>query len=233
MSRYRIEKNADAREVPKRVALVRRESTARVLRPDDESLTTAPNLLIRELVLFQIVVGFLALMALLFDAPLEGIADPLHTPNPAKAPWYFLGLQELLHYFSPVVAGVIVPGLIVIAVVAIPYFRVNWETQGFLEGPRGAKLTVLSVIALLGSVLLLVFHAWPVAGCTLLIYILILFPLTPLCPKGLRARLIAAPLSDWIMSWFVLSATTLTVIGVFFRGPGWAWVWPWLSRGHP
>ena len=45
-------------------------------------------------------------IALIFNAPLEGLADPSHTPNPAKAPWYFLGLQEMLHYFPPVVAGV-------------------------------------------------------------------------------------------------------------------------------
>ena len=55
-------------------------------------------------------------IALIFNAPLEGLADPSHTPNPAKAPWYFLGLREMLHYFPPVVAGVMVPGLVVMAV---------------------------------------------------------------------------------------------------------------------
>jgi menaquinol-cytochrome c reductase cytochrome b/c subunit len=48
-------------------------------------------------------------ISLIWDAPLEQLADPMHTPNPAKAPWYFLGLQELLHYFPPVVAGVLIP----------------------------------------------------------------------------------------------------------------------------
>ena len=58
--------------------------------------------------------------ALLFDAPLEEIADATRTPNPAKAPWYFLGLQELVHY-SALVGGVLVPGLVVIALLLAPY----------------------------------------------------------------------------------------------------------------
>ena len=72
----------------------------------------------------------LVLMSLLWDAPLEGLADPMHTPNPAKAPWYFLGLQELLHYFPPVVAGVLIPTLVVIALIVIPYFNINIEAEG-------------------------------------------------------------------------------------------------------
>ena len=61
----------------------------------------------------------------------RGLADPMHTPNPAKAPWYFLGLQELLHYFPPVVAGVLIPGLVVLALIVIPYFNINVEAEGF------------------------------------------------------------------------------------------------------
>ena len=55
----------------------------------------------------------------------------MQTPNPAKAPWYFLGLQELLHYFPPVVAGVLIPDLVVIvALIVIPYFNINVEAEG-------------------------------------------------------------------------------------------------------
>jgi hypothetical protein len=74
--------------------------------------------------------------SLFFNAPLEGIADPTHTPNPAKAPWYFLGLQELLHYFPPVVAGVLVPTLLIIALVVIPYFNINIEANGLFLKDR-------------------------------------------------------------------------------------------------
>ena len=138
MSRYEIDKNADARAVPKRIALIRRETSARIELPGDEKLPTAPALLIRELVLFQVVVVFLALMALFFDAPLEDLADPYNTPNPAKAPWYFLGLQELLHYFPPVVAGVVLPGLVVLA--ASLLFIV---AMGALAGLVGQLSTIL------------------------------------------------------------------------------------------
>jgi hypothetical protein len=59
--------------------------------------------------------------SLLQNAPLEGIADPNVTPNPSKAPWYFLGLQELLVYFDPWIAGVLLPGIITAGLIAIPY----------------------------------------------------------------------------------------------------------------
>jgi hypothetical protein len=79
--------------------------------PTKIRLQTYPEVLFRAVVAIEVLAIALVSMALLFNAPLEGIADPSHTPNPAKAPWYFLGLQEMLHYFPPVVAGVLVPGL--------------------------------------------------------------------------------------------------------------------------
>ena len=63
----------------------------------------------------MVLVIALVCVALFWDAPLEQFANPLLTPNPAKAPWYFLGLQELLHYFPPLVAGIIIPTLVVVA----------------------------------------------------------------------------------------------------------------------
>ena len=81
----------------------------------------------------------LVLLSLLWDAPLEGLANPMQTPNPAKAPWYFLGLQELLHYFPPVVAGVLIPTLVVLALVVIPYFDINVQADGFWVKDREKK----------------------------------------------------------------------------------------------
>ena len=86
-------------------------------------------------------------IALLFNAPLEGLADPSHTPNPAKAPWYFLGLQEMLHYFPPVVAGVLVPGLVVMALIVIPYFKVNIEADGLFLKDRQKRLRIFYLVA--------------------------------------------------------------------------------------
>jgi len=87
--------------------------------PDDEVMSW-PHLLYRELVLLLALLVVLHVVALVFNAPLEEIANPTVTPNPAKAPWYFLGLQELVHY-SAFVGGVLVPGVIVVALILIPF----------------------------------------------------------------------------------------------------------------
>lgn len=89
------------------------------LQPDD-MVFTWPHLLIRELILFVFVTALLLVAAFLFDAPLEEVANPAHPPNPAKAPWYFLGLQELVSY-SAFIGGVLVPALIVVLLVLVPY----------------------------------------------------------------------------------------------------------------
>ena len=104
-------------------------------------------------------------------APLEEMADPTRTPNPAKAPWYFLGLQELVHY-SAFVGGVLVPTLIVLALVALPYVdrRPHGVGRWFAPERRFAN-TVFTVL--------------------------------------------------------VVVACTLTIVGTLFRGPNWAWTWPW------
>jgi hypothetical protein len=65
------------------------------------------------------------------DAPLEEPANPALTPNPSKAPWYFLGLQELLVYFDPWIAGVMLPTLIIVGLIAIPYIDINTKGNGY------------------------------------------------------------------------------------------------------
>ncbi len=227
MSEFRLEKNPDAKAVPKRIALIRREAPARLLEGREEVAMTAPHLLIREVVLVQIALIALSVAALLFDAPLEGIADPSTTPNPAKAPWYFLGLQELLHYFPPVVAGVLLPALVVIGIVVIPYVRVNLEGAGLYERPWKGVLGFLAALTAVVSGVLVAYGVWAVLVPTVAIFLLMALPAAPFCPVSWRRRLGKVPLSNWIMTWFVCVATVLTLIGVLFRGPGWSWVWPW------
>jgi quinol-cytochrome oxidoreductase complex cytochrome b subunit len=227
MSEFRLEKNPNAKTVPKRIALIRREAPARLLEGREEVTMTAPHLLVREVILIQACLIVLAVVSLLFDAPLEGIADPSTTPNPAKAPWYFLGLQELLHYFPPVVAGVLLPALVVIGIVLIPYVRVNLDAAGLYERPWRRSLSLLAALTALVSGILIVYEVWAVLVPTLAIFLLMALPALPACPAGWRHGLSKVPLSNWIMTWFVTVATLLTLIGVLFRGPGWAWVWPW------
>ena len=90
-----------------------------------------PNLVYTEL--FAIIAGtvFLIVWAIIFKAPLEEPANPTWAPNPAKAPWYFLGLQEMLVYFDPWIAGVVLPGLIVVGLILIPYMDTNPKGNGY------------------------------------------------------------------------------------------------------
>ena len=88
--------------------------------PPDDMVFTWPHLLVRELTLFVLVVALLLVLAFLFNAPLEELANPNHPPNPAKAPWYFLGLQELVSY-SAFIGGVLIPTLIVAGLALVPF----------------------------------------------------------------------------------------------------------------
>src|SRR5450830_1972365 len=219
--------STDPLAVPRRVALVRPDTRPAVRRREERYVMTFPHLIVREVILLQVVVIALAVAAFAFDAPLEGIANPVETPNPAKAPWYFLGLQELLHYFPPVVAGVLLPGLVVLSLAVIPYARINL-TAGPLWS-RGDRRTALALAAVTAALFILfgAFACWAIAVPTLL---------TAGAQFGarggaeggrLRRALAHVTLPEWIMTWFVVIATLLTVIGTFFRGPGWALVWPW------
>jgi len=96
-----------------------------------EKVWAWPNLVYTEL--FTIILGtvFLVAWSILFKAPLEEPANPTWAPNPAKAPWYFLGLQEMLVYFDPWLAGVLFPGLIVVGLIAIPFLDTNPKGNGY------------------------------------------------------------------------------------------------------
>jgi hypothetical protein len=219
--------SADPLATPRRVALVRPDRRPAVRTTDDKYVMTFPNLIAREVILFQLVVVGLALAAILFDAPLEGIANPLETPNPAKAPWYFLGLQELLHYFPPVVAGVLMPLLVVLALVVIPYARIN-QTAGPLWAGAGPK-RALSLAGATGALIALfgAFKCWPIVAPTAAISLAMFAARGGEGAGAFRRAIAKVTLPEWIMVWFAVVATILTVIGTFFRGPGWSFVWPW------
>jgi quinol-cytochrome oxidoreductase complex cytochrome b subunit len=132
-----------------------------------------PHLLHREVLLLAGTLLALQVFAVAFEAPLEEIADAARTPNPAKAPWYFLGLQEAVHY-SALVGGVLAPAAILAVLLALPYLDTSQHGIGkWFDRSRRTANTLFA-----GLVLLVV---------------------------------------------------ALTVIGAWFRGPHWAWTWPW----HP
>src|SRR5208282_5620654 len=86
---------SNARKSPTRVVFVTRRTSAQVKVRDEDQVQTYPEVLFRAIVAIEVLTIALVGVSLLFNAPLEGLADPSHTPNPAKAPWYFLGLQEM------------------------------------------------------------------------------------------------------------------------------------------
>ena len=138
----------------------------------EDEVQVWPHLLVREFLAALTVIVLIWVLSIAFDAPLEEIANPSVTPNPAKAPWYFVGLQELLVYFDPWIAGVMIPAILVIGLTAIPYLDVNRRGEGEYAFPQ-RKFAV--TIFTLGA-----------------------------------------------MFWFAL-----IFIGLFMRGPNWAWYWPW------
>lgn len=102
------------------LAVVEGAFPARAKDPSKERFVW-PDLVIKELLAAIGIIVLLIIWALFADAPLRAEADPSWTENPAKAPWYFLGLQELLVYFDPWLAGVVIPNLILLGLMAIPY----------------------------------------------------------------------------------------------------------------
>jgi hypothetical protein len=150
------------------LALVPPEGIQRVEREQGDRVNVWPHLLIEEFVaMFVLSVG-LVVFSTFLNAPLRELANANLTPNPSKAPWYFLGLQELLRYFHPMVAGISIPTFILVGLAAVPFVDRNPSTR---PGDRKVALTLFTMMFMFGAV--------------------------------------------------------LTIIGSFFRGPGYNWVWPW------
>ena len=157
------------------LAFVKGESLAKEkdARVSEDEIPTWPYLVRKEFLAAIIVTIILLVWSIALNAPLEDPSDPSVTPNPAKAPWYFLGLQEMLVYFDPWIAGVIFPSLIVMGLMALPYIDINPKGNGYYTFKERS------------------------------------FAILTFC-FGFHIL--------WIL---------LIIVGVFMRGPGWLWFWPW------
>jgi hypothetical protein len=239
---------SDVRKNPRRIAFITRRSSPQVRGQDDPRVMTYPAALARFIIALEVAFLILVWWSLVANAPLEGIADPMHTPNPAKAPWYFLGLQELLHYFPPVVAGVLIPGLVVAALIVIPYFNINIEGRS-IWAEKGHRPWVIAAVPIFTVLIFLLFAvpqlshgAVPLVDRVLDLTMPVVPSLivggallwssrfTPASARPLQRWLADRPLSFWIMTWFMVELAMLTAIGTFFRGPGWSWVVPWRAE---
>ena len=224
---YKVEEITDAVKVSRRIAFIKNRDSVKVEKEEKEMMMTFPKLVVKEIIAFEVLVIGLTLISLLFNAPLEWIANPDHTPNPAKAPWYFLGLQELLHYFPPVVAGVILPALAVIALIVIPYFKINVKNERMWEKNPNRRIVMLVSCVSFISVILLIFKVYAMLIPTFIVSILMIVPYFSKKDTGILRWLGSRPLAWWIMTWFVIIVVVLTAIGTLFRGPEWSWTWPW------
>ena len=219
-----------ATHTPSRLVVVEGDERPAVDVTDEPMVMTMPHLIVRELIAFLALSLFLIVLSLTANAPLEEIASATHTPNPAKAPWYFLGLQELLHYYPPLVSGVILPGLLVVALVVVPYTRINLRRMSLAVHRRARTLLVLwSAILVLGALSYTTGAqpVWPFIGTLLTVAAAITLGVGTRSNGRALTWLRSRSAAFWVFVWFLLTATVLTIIGVIFRGPGWAFALPW------
>jgi quinol-cytochrome oxidoreductase complex cytochrome b subunit len=209
----------------------------------EEEVTAWPHLTFRLLVLFVGTLAVITGISLLFDAPLEEIANPTHPPNPSKAPWYFLGLQELVSY-SALVGGVVVPTLAVLGLMVIPYIDYSPDSEGvWFSSDAGKKLAWKSAVGGALSVpILMALNAYfgirilwnsapqfmvdIVNPATILLIGMALFSSGVV--RRTRSRRLGAIA---LFSGFLGALIVLTIIGTFFRGANWAFVFPWDQVG--
>jgi len=125
-------------ETHRLLAIVPPEGIQRTVKRQDDKVNVWPHLLAAEFLSLLLMTAFLLIFSTFKDAPFRELANPSLTPNPSKAPWYFLGLQELLRYFHPMVAGVTIPGLGLFGLMALPYADKNPSNK-----PERRKLAII------------------------------------------------------------------------------------------
>ncbi len=206
---------------------------------DPDYVSTLPELLMRELAAALSLVAIVMVLAVFVDAPLGAPANPGMSTNPAKAPWYFLGFQELQLHFHPLIAVVVIPGLAALALLAIPYLRFERELSGpwFLTATGRRTSLVAGALGLALTPLLIVVDdlvLQPGAGEPSLIGrglvpLALLFAVVLGFRAVLRRRCGAATseVVQALLVLFLVALVVLTVTGVWFRGPGMALTWPW------
>lgn len=204
----------------------------------DETISTWPFLLRAEILVFMGTMLIALILGIAFDAPLKEIANPQVPENPAKAPWYFLGLQEIVSY-SAFVGGIVIPLVVVGGLALIPYLDREPEPSGvWFSGKRGKKTALWSVVY--GSITAILSVAIPVKFGWLRnwypdidqLYIIIFNPGSLLTAayaiwsimvvrKTQSTRLGAIALFTCFLAGFVI----LTYVAVYLRGPNWDFYW--------
>jgi quinol-cytochrome oxidoreductase complex cytochrome b subunit len=134
------------------LALVKQDAVVRVQKEPDDTVMTWPHLLSIEFLAAGVMSVFLLTMGLFINAPLEELANGNVTPAVAKAPWYFLGLQELLAYFHPTVAGVLVPTFVLVGAAFIPFVD-RGDVLATRPSQRKTAVVLFTLFCILGLIL--------------------------------------------------------------------------------
>lgn len=207
------------------------------------SVSSSPHLIRRIVIVLALTFLVSSVLALIFTAPLEEHANPSVTPNPAKAPWYFLGLQELVGY-SAFIGGVIIPGMVVLGLMLIPWVDTENRRVGLWPGQSSEKkwlifgglvalvLTSLAVMVgvmfpsreILGNIFYSQFWFDLLNPATAL---LLAFALWFFAVRKMSGSTRAASIS--LFTCFVVALVILTVVGTWLRGPNWDFFWFWES----
>jgi len=222
-----------------------RKAGGLIVREDEKETTlvdTQPNLVARELVVALVLVAFLLVLSIIFDAPLRERANPTFSPNPAKAPWYFMGLQELLIHFHPFFAVVVFPVIILLGSFCLPFIKLNdtnygiWflSAKGRIAGKYAAVAGfIFTVIFILISELLpdpeTILPTIPSIVTTGLIPFIIVSGTIYIFLKIMLHKL-SINHSEYIQSLLIIlvvSYSVLSFVGILFRGEGMSLLWPW------
>ncbi len=215
-------------------------------RGPDNSIFSFPVVAIMELLLTLIVVVLLLMMSLGVNAPLEEIANPNTTTDPAKAPWYFMGLQEMLEHGHPTLMAVLMPTLMVLFVVSIPYIDNTREGSGiWFTSKRGKRITLYTALYILLVMPLYVYLDTTFPAREMLRGKLPDFVLQAVFPAILMGIIVGLPLifvwrykpspREMVITLFTVlfvSAVVFTLAGFLFRGPGFELFWPWDMPGN-
>ena len=204
-----------------------------------DMIDSMPHLIMREVSLAVVVLAVVLLSAMFFNAPLADIANPGLSPNPTKAPWYFMGIQEMLMHFHPVFALLVIPGLLLFGLLSIPYINYEANTTGvWFCSHKGRKMALVAVIfatlLTLGAVLLdeFVIGAGQAGAANLINNGLVPFIILLAFCIGFYwviKRSFNATNNEAVQALFTLLITAfvvLTIIGVWFRGTGMHLMWP-------
>jgi quinol-cytochrome oxidoreductase complex cytochrome b subunit len=207
-----------------------------------EMVATIPNLILRELVAAAVIIAFIMLLSLFYDAPLGAKANPGLSPNPTKAPWYFGGIQELLLHIHPLFASMVVPLIIAGILLLLPYMHYDENTAGlWFVSYRGRRMAVVAVVVafiltplgIIANEYFFDFEAWtpgipPVVSSGLFPFLIVLAVLGGF--YGLMKKKYTATKNETVQAVFVLlliAFIILTITAVWFRGKGMALIWPW------